>query len=57
MKKIFAQPELTVVNMKHNDIVTASDPILSGTYSGGTILAPGQRGVFDPDDSWANAGY
>ena len=48
MKKIFAQPELTVVNMKHNDIVTTSDPILNGTYSGGVVLSPGQRDI----DSW-----
>ena len=56
MKKIFAQPEMMVVNMKHNDIVTASGPkvALGSDYYGGTlpICAPGQRGF----DDW-DAGY
>ena len=45
MKKIFAQPELTVVRMNNNDIVTLS---LQGAYNGSAeILAPGQRGLDD----------
>ena len=44
MKKIFAQPELTVVNMKHNDIVTTSDPVLSGAFQeGDAVLSAGRR--------------
>lgn len=54
MTKKYNSPMLQVVSIKNNDIVTASgDPILSATdYSGGTILAPGQRGL----DDW-DAGY
>ena len=45
MKKIFAQPELTVVRMNNNDIVTLST---YGVYDGQKeILAPGQRGLDD----------
>lgn len=55
MKKIFAQPEMMVVNMKNNDIVTASDPryydTTTTTATSGN-LAPGQRGL----DDW-DAGY
>ena len=50
-KKIFAQPEMMVVNVKKNDIITGSNPdvTLGGIY-GGTlpICAPGQRDI----DSW-----
>ncbi|MBQ7672238.1 MAG: hypothetical protein IJS49_04085 [Paludibacteraceae bacterium] len=55
MKKIFAQPEMMVVNVKRNDIITDSipmDPSSTNMLESGEILAPGQRGVFDWD-----AGY
>lgn len=55
MKKNFEQPELMVVHMSNNDIVTISRSTTD--YTGGTILAPELRGVFDPSDDWANAGY
>ncbi len=54
-KKVFAQPEFTVVRMNNNDIVTMS---LQGAYDptanegNNPILAPGQRGL----DDW-DAGY
>ena len=51
MKKIFAQPEMMVVNVKNNDIITGSDPFtLSSTpwTTGNVLLAPGQRDI----DSW-----
>ena len=54
-KKIFAQPEMMVVNMKHNDIVTTSDPKYFNNQSTNATsgnLAPGMRGL----DDW-DAGY
>lgn len=53
-KKIFAQPEMMVVNIKNNDIVTMSDPKFSENSwkTGDVILAPGMRGYDDFD-----AGY
>lgn len=54
MKKIYNQPTFQVVCLNNHDIVTLSrndDP----TDERGS--APGMRGLFDPDDSWANAGY
>jgi|GEM_PF-2366407 hypothetical protein len=55
MKKIFAQPEMMVVNVKSNDIVTASRfaPLSDDTQANEDALAPGMRGIFDPYD----AGY
>ena len=53
MKKIFAQPEMMVVNMKHNDIVCTSPLGYNNAWNGQTeILAPGQRGL----DEW-NEGF
>ena len=51
-KKIFAQPEMMVVRMNNNDIVTLS--LQNAAFEGGSgdILAPGQRGL----DDW-DAGY
>ncbi len=54
MKKVFEQPEMMVVNMKRNDIITMSDPHETLGYG---EFASGMRGMVDPDDSWANAGY
>ena len=55
MKKIFAQPEMMVVNIKKNDIVTGSTPDVSlgsGYYGGSLpICAPGRD-----FDSW-NEGF
>lgn len=54
-KKIFAQPEMMVVNVKRNDIITDSTEKMGmlGNYdSNVTIAAPGQRGF----DDW-DAGY
>ena len=50
-KKIFAQPEMTVV---HFDKDICTDIIIASTTYNGTdaILAPGQRGM----DDW-DAGY
>ena len=49
MKKIFAQPEMMVVNLKNNDIVTASDPKYYNTTTDATSgnLDAGRR-----FDSW-----
>lgn len=59
-KKIFAQPEMMVVNICKNDIIaTSGEGVASGNKLGGEYLstdvsyAPGQRGIFDPYD----AGY
>ena len=54
MKKIFAQPEMMVVNVKSNDIVTTSRfaPLSDDTQDNGVALTPGQRGL----DDW-DAGY
>ena len=46
MKKIFAQPEMMVVNVKSNDIITMSDPNESLGY-----------GEFAPDRFNWDAGY
>jgi hypothetical protein len=51
-KKIFAQPEMMVVRMNNNDIVTLSLQSTNFNPETGTILAPGQRGL----DDW-DAGY
>lgn len=55
-KKIFAQPEMMVVNVKRNDIITSSTEKMGmlGDYNSSnvTIAAPGQRGL----DDW-DAGY
>ena len=48
MKKIFAQPELMVVNVKKNDIVTGSEVTATISGNSATQLAPGQRDI----DSW-----
>ena len=55
-KKIFAQPEMMVVKVIKNDIITDSLPMdaTEGNKLGsGEILAPELRGIFDP----YNAGY
>ena len=57
MTKKYYSPVLQVVSINKKDIIATSDPALGGVFNGETILAPGQRGLFDPDDSWANAGY
>jgi len=48
-KKIFAQPEMMVVNMKNHDIITNSPMSVLGDYNSSTITiaAPGQRGLDD----------
>ena len=50
-KKIFAQPEMMVVNVKRNDIITGSTEKMGmlGDYNSGSvnIAAPGQRGLND----------
>ena len=51
-KKIFAQPEMMVVNIIKNDIITDSLPV-GDPGSANNAEAPGQRGVFDPYE----AGY
>lgn len=56
-KKYYAQPEMMVVNVKSNDIITDSIPTNNNPQNGLVGNAPGQRGLFDSDDSWANAGY
>ena len=55
MKKIFAQPEMMVVNIKNNDIVTESIPT-GDPGSANDAEAPGRRGLFDPYDPY-NAEY
>ena len=52
MKKIFAQPEMTVVNMKSNIIATSNVKYGFTTTETSGNLAPGQRGL----DDW-DAGY
>ena len=57
-KKIFAQPEMMVVYVKNNDIITDSqDAPLGGSQDNDKSLAPGLRGIFDPYTDWQNAGY
>lgn len=55
-KKIFAQPEMMVVEVKRNDIITSSTEKMGmlGDYDSGSVImaAPGQRGLNDWD-----AGY
>lgn len=53
MKKIFAQPEMMVVNMKNNDIVTTSDPRY---YDNTTTATSGNLGADRFRDDW-DAGY
>ena len=50
---------LQVVSISKTDIIATSEDMANrGTVDDPTkILAPGMRGIFDPDDSWANAGY
>lgn len=53
-KKIFAQPEMMVVHMNNNDIVTLSLKAVNETYGAGVgedVFAPGRR-----MDDW-DAGY
>ncbi len=47
MKKIFAQPEMTVVNMKSNIIATSNVQYGFTTTSTSGNLAPGQRSLDD----------
>lgn len=47
MKKIFAQPEMTVVNMKSNIIATSNPNWGQKTDQTSGNLAPGQRGLDD----------
>ena len=50
MKKIFAQPEMMVVNMKNNDIVTTSDP--KYYYNTTTDATSGNLDAGRRFDSW-----
>ena len=53
MKKIYMQPTIKVVVLKRRQhLLAGSDPVLGGTYGGGTILAPrrSSRDDFDEDD-------
>ena len=56
-KKYFEQPELMVVHVINNDILTISIPVDSSDESvsddSGIVGAAGHRGIFD---SW-DAGY
>ena len=60
MKK-YENPMLQVVSIRKQDIIATSDQMgKNGNYgdgSGISLGAPGLRTVFDPDDTWANAGY
>ncbi|MBQ7671757.1 MAG: hypothetical protein IJS49_01625 [Paludibacteraceae bacterium] len=47
MKKIFAQPEMTVVNMKSNIIATSNPKWGGETDKTNGNLAPGMRGLDD----------
>jgi hypothetical protein len=49
--KNFEKPMLQIVSINKSDIITTSDPALSGTFNGETILAPRRR------DIWTNAGH
>ena len=51
MTKKYENPMLQVVSINKNDIIATSD-FGSGTKNGNQACAPGQRGMFDPDDSW-----
>ena len=42
-KKIFAQPEMMVVNMRNNDIVTTSKEALMGGYQDNTSALSADR--------------
>lgn len=57
MTKKYVNPMLQIVSIKDNDILTTSTLNVNTGISVNNQFAPGQRGVFDPDDSWANAGY
>ena len=55
MKK-YENPMLQVVSIKKSDIiVTSPNSTNDNFYEGKPTLSPGR--IFDPDDSWANAGY
>ena len=56
-KKMFAQPEMLVVKMIKNDIITDSVPTNNNPQDNLVGNAPGLRTVFDPDDAWSTAGY
>lgn len=56
MTKKYENPMLQIVSINKNDIITTSD-FGSGTKNGNEACAPDRFSVFDPDDSWANAGY
>jgi len=43
MAKTYNTPMLQVVSMKHNDIVTASDPVLSGIFQEGDVVLSADR--------------
>lgn len=52
--KTYVNPMLQVVGINKKDIIATSAPGFStNNYNGETILAPGERGIFDPYD----AGY
>ena len=48
MKK-YENPMLQVVSIKKSDVIATSDPALSGTYTGGDVLAP-ERNMFGERD-------
>ncbi len=48
MKKQYINPSMEVVKIEARQLLTASDPMLGGSYGGGTILS--RRGRFDEDD-------
>ena len=57
MKK-FENPMLQIVGINKSDIITTSTTLnVNSTATSTWGDAPGMRGLFDPDDSWANAGY
>lgn len=47
MKKTFAQPELEVVRVKKNDIITESAMVGQEAQSGWIMEAPGRRESWD----------
>ena len=51
MKKIYMNPTMKVVEIQCRQMLTTSDPRISGnSYSGGDILAPGRNNYDDFDD-------
>ena len=51
MKKIYMNPTMKVVEIQCRQMLTTSDPRISGnSYSGGDILAPGRNNIDDFDD-------